>query len=138
MDSTWIELFLQTCQGCQVRVPLKKPKSAKPIISLGFLTRVQADLIDMISRPDGEMKWILHVRDHSTKYSWTFPLTSKRAVEVAEKLTTVFCMFGPPRILQSNNGREFVASVFKKTITTSLLLELKCATGLPYMEHLST
>ena len=100
-----IELFLQTCQGCQVRVPLKKPKSAKPIISLGFLTWVQADLIDMTSRPDGEMKWILHVRDHFTKYSWTFPLTSKRAVEVAEKLTTLFCMFGPPHILQEISWR---------------------------------
>jgi len=77
-----VELFLQTCQHCSVCQPLKQPKTAQPIISLGFLTRVQIDLIDMSSKPDGDYKWILHARDHFSKFSWTFPLTSKRASEV--------------------------------------------------------
>ena len=112
-----VEFFLQTCPDCSVRVPVKKAKATKPIISLGFLTRVQVDLIDMSSQPDGDYKWILHARDHFSKYSWIFPLTSKRAAEVAEKLTTLFCMFGPPKILQSDNGREFVASVINNITT---------------------
>ena len=63
--------------------PLKKPAAGKPTISLGFLTSLQIDLIDMRSRPDGD-KWILHIRDHFSKFSWTHPLTSKRSSEVAE------------------------------------------------------
>lgn len=37
--------------------------------------------------------------------------------QVAEKLTSLFCMFGPPRILQSDNGREFVANVIQELTT---------------------
>ena len=68
----------------------------------------------MTSRPDEDYKWILHARDHFTKYSWAYPLTSKRADEVAEKLTEIFCSFGPSKILQSDNGREFVANVINE------------------------
>ena len=96
-----VKLFVATCRECSTRVPLKKPAAGKPLktpaagkplkkpaagkptISLGFLTRLQIDLIDMRSRPDGD-KWILHIRDHFSKFSWTHPLTSKRSSEVAE------------------------------------------------------
>ena len=47
-----ISLFLQTCTHCSLRKPLKNRPCGKPIISLGFLTRCQVDLVDMISRPD--------------------------------------------------------------------------------------
>ena len=36
-----VQLFLDTCPDCIVRAPVKKAKATKPIISLGFLTRVQ-------------------------------------------------------------------------------------------------
>ena len=32
--------------------------------------------------PDGRYKWILHARDHFSKFSWTRALTSKKASEV--------------------------------------------------------
>ena len=68
----------------------------------------------MSSRPDNSYKWIMHARDHFTKFSWASPLTSKRAWEVAEHLTALFCQCGPPKILQSDNGREFLAEVIKQ------------------------
>ena len=71
----------------------------------------------MTSHPDGEFKWILHARDHFTKFSWTYALTSKKASWVAEKLTKLFCTFGPAKILQSDNGKEFVAKVKLKLPT---------------------
>ena len=111
INTNAVNLFLKTCCECNTRKSVKKPKAGKPIISLGFLTRVQVDLIDMTSHPDENFKWILHARDHFTKYSWTFPLTSKKADEVAEKLIEMFCSFGPAKILQSDNGKEFVAKV---------------------------
>ena len=108
-----IPLFLSTCKQCNERRPAKNPPSGRPMIALGFLTRVQMDLIDFSSRPDGDYRYILHVRDHFSKYSWAFPLTSKRASEVAEKIVELFCTFGPAKILQSDNGREFTASVIE-------------------------
>jgi transposase InsO family protein len=83
------------------------------IISLGFMTRLQIDLIDMRTRPDGEFKWILHCRDHFTKYSWVYALTRKEARQVAENLVQLFFQFGPCKILQSDNGKEFTAQIIK-------------------------
>ena len=65
------------------------------IVSIGFMTRLQMDLIDMGMRPDGEFKWILHCRDHFMKYSWGFALPSKEARYVAENLLGIFFQFGP-------------------------------------------
>ena len=71
------------------------------------------DLIDMTYRPDGQFKWILHVKDHFSKFSWAYPLESEKVKSVAEKLLYQFYTFGPPFILQSNNGKEFVAQIIK-------------------------
>ena len=46
-------------------------------------------------------------QDHLTKFVILRPLRNKSAVEVTDNLRDIFCLFGPPHILQSNNGREF-------------------------------
>ena len=76
------------------------------------MTRVQMDLIDMRSRPDHSsgkiFRWILQLKDHFSKFCWAQPLESKEANAVYSVVRNVFFNFGPPRILQSDNGREFV------------------------------
>ena len=67
--------------------------------------------------PDGEFKYICHVRDHFTRFSWARALTSKRAIEVAAYLFDLFHFIGSsPTILQSDNGKEFCAGVIKELI----------------------
>ena len=39
----------------------------QPIITLGFGSRGQLDLIDMQSMPDGAFKWIMNYTDHGIK-----------------------------------------------------------------------
>ncbi|CAF3108300.1 unnamed protein product [Rotaria sp. Silwood2] len=73
------------------------------------MTRVQMDLIDMRSRPDhvdsGKIfKWIIQLKDHFTKCCWAQPLETKEAREVYSIVRNIFFNFGPPRILQSDNG----------------------------------
>jgi len=96
------------CDCCQLRRSFPKPISGKPIISIGFLTRMQMDLIDMRSTEYNGFNFIMHVKDHFTKFSWLFALSSKEAKFVANNLKGIFCTFGPPTILQSDNGKEFV------------------------------
>ena len=74
------------------------------------------DLIDMNSCPDNNFKYILHVRDHFSRYSWAKPLESKESVVIAGVLYDIFCQFGPPIILQSDNGGEFTSDVIKDLI----------------------
>ncbi|CAM2705414.1 unnamed protein product [Rotaria socialis] len=111
-----VEMFLKQCVPCQIRKPLKQHVIGKPIISLGVMTRLQIDLIDMrtrpdILKPDIIYNWILNCIDHFSKFSWSYPLKNKSAAEVALKLRELFFVFGPQRLLHSDNGREFVASV---------------------------
>ncbi|CAF3756688.1 unnamed protein product [Rotaria socialis] len=98
---------------------IKHLVASKPIISLGVMTRLQIDLIDIRTRPDkisSDINYclILNCIDHSSKFSWTFPLKKKSAGEVVAKLRELFFIFGPPRRLHSDNGREFVSSVIMK------------------------
>ncbi|CAF3385514.1 unnamed protein product [Rotaria sp. Silwood1] len=111
-----IDIFLRQCIPCQTRKPIKQHITSKPIISLGVMTRLQIDLIDLRTRHDKISSdlaycWILNCIDHFSKFSWAFPLKNKSANEVASKLHELFFLFGPPRLLHSDNGREFVSSV---------------------------
>lgn len=59
----------------------------------------------------------MHVKNHFRKYSLLFPLTSKRAVEVRDGLALWMGQFGIPKIVQSDNGKEF------KGVLCALLLQ---------------
>uniref|UniRef100_A0AC35EZY3 Integrase catalytic domain-containing protein n=1 Tax=Panagrolaimus sp. PS1159 TaxID=55785 RepID=A0AC35EZY3_9BILA len=57
--------------------------------------------------PDGDYNFVLNYQDHFTKYCLLRPLKRKTAEAVAEELDGIFADFGPPNILQTDNGREF-------------------------------
>ena len=68
-----IEVFIKQYISCQTRKPLKEHVISKPIISIGVMTRLQIDLIDMRIRPDvidpGNVYiWILNCIDHFSKF----------------------------------------------------------------------
>ena len=44
------------------------------------------DLVDLSFEPDSKYKYVCHVRDHFSRFSWAKALTSKRAIEVAAYL----------------------------------------------------
>ena len=67
--------------------------------------------------PNGEKKWILHGIDHWSKFNFAYAICSKHATCVAECLDQfVFPYFGVPRILHSDNGREFVNQVIQQLL----------------------
>lgn len=58
----------------------------------------------------------MHYQDHATKFCQLRPLKSKSAKEVAEELTKIFFIWGAPQLLQSDNGKEFVANVIDEVV----------------------
>ena len=77
----------------------------------------QIDLIDMRHRPDGEYYWIGHYMDHWSKFHILFPLMHKSAHEVGYRLQeNVFSYIGVPKILHSDNGREFVNNIVHSVV----------------------
>ena len=51
------------------------------------------------------------MKDHFSKYSALYPLTSKNADEIAQLVRIWLKHFGSPEIIQSDNGREFKGAV---------------------------
>ena len=67
--------------------------------------------------PDDEDYYIAHYMDHWSKFHIIWPLMKKSAIEVSMGLVTkVFPYIGVPKILQSDNGREFVNEIVKEVI----------------------
>ncbi|GES98738.1 KRAB-A domain-containing protein 2-like [Rhizophagus clarus] len=97
---------------CRTHAEITQHGGAKTNVEVSYK---QIDLIDLSFDPDGEFKYICHVRDHFTRYSWARALTSKKAIEVAAYLFDLFHFIGSsPTILQSDNGKEFCAEVIKE------------------------
>ncbi|XP_049885717.1 KRAB-A domain-containing protein 2-like [Pectinophora gossypiella] len=80
-------------------------------LSDSFNYHGKVDFIDMQLIPNGNYKWILHYQDHTTKFSFLRPLTSKRKEEVAFELLKLFLEFGFPASLQSEKDGEFLSAV---------------------------
>jgi hypothetical protein len=102
--------LLKQCKTCNVEKPKTDrvvPLPLNPTTSKSLFERVQIDLMDLTTTPDGEWKWILHIVDHWSKFSCAYPLRSKEAEEVADRLASWIGMFGPPEILECDKGAEF-------------------------------
>ncbi|XP_072400941.1 KRAB-A domain-containing protein 2-like [Diabrotica undecimpunctata] len=110
-----IKIFLENCEVCIKKKTLpKKGVVVKPMVFKEVNERGQVDLIDFQTCPSGENKFILNYQDHLSKFVSLRPLKTKTAVEVATHLVNIFCIFGAPSVLQSDNGREFVNSIIEK------------------------
>jgi len=109
-----IDLYLALCEHCQLKK--KTPKRGlvvRPILSHYMNSPCQVDLIDMHSEPDGHYRFIMNYQDHLTKFTILRPLKNKTAEQVAYQLMDIFCMFGAPFRLQSDNGREFANKIIQ-------------------------
>lgn len=50
------------------------------------LHRVQIDLMDFHSQPDCEFTWVLHIKDHFSKFFTLYALKDKSAAGVDERI----------------------------------------------------
>lgn len=105
-----VEAFVRGCEACQRFLPLKVTDPLRQIVAIVPWERVQVDLVDLRKYADGNggFAWILNVVDCCSKFLFSFPLVCKSGKGVVECLERLFQAEGAPRILQSDNGKEFV------------------------------
>ena len=102
------KMFTNLCPICIQRQLRNRPIAGlRPIVTHGFGTRGQIDLIDFQSMPDGSFRFLLNYIDHGVKFLFSIPIVHKTASCIAIALLQIFTMIGPPMILQSDNGAEF-------------------------------
>ncbi|KAF9761072.1 Transposon Tf2-11 polyprotein [Nosema granulosis] len=108
-----IRKVLSDCVVCSQSQPLKVKEKQVHILAKRLMERLMIDLIDMKKYKEENVgySWILTIIEVYSKFSWVFPLKTKTGKEVAETLESFFYRFtGPPTILQSDNGKEFINS----------------------------
>jgi len=75
---------------------------------------VSVDLIDLQGSTNGN-RYVLSIIDHFTRYLPLIPLPNKEAQTVADAFIKDYVtLFGPPRLLVADNGREFQNRLFSQ------------------------
>ena len=84
-------------------------KDLHPILSSRPMERIQIDLLDVhqFKGSNNQIKYLLNVVDHFSKFAWTIPIRHKNKTVVSTKLAELFMTEGFPKIIQSDNGGEF-------------------------------
>ena len=70
----------------------------------------------MYPNVDNEFKYIIHARDHYSRFSWAIAAKRKDAITVRNFLIRIFSEYGSPKILHTDNGGEFIANVINQLI----------------------
>lgn len=108
-----VEWVLEHCGHCLLQAPNHTRAPLCPIASDAAMERVQIDLIDMRSAPDGEYHWIPHIKDHFTKISQAYALKNKASQEVSEAIDHWAGFVGIPWLIQSDNGNESLGKALR-------------------------
>ena len=107
-----VYLFIQQTETYQVSSKTHNmEKVTNPLQTSGPMEHLQMDLVDYsrFERQNHGFHYLLVVIDCFSKFVWAYPLKNKKAESVLACLRGLFFCEGIPRILQSDNGGEFVA-----------------------------
>ena len=74
------------------------------------LDRIAIDLAQFATSKRG-YNYVLLVVDKATRFCFLIPMMDKMATTVAQALFVLFCQIGFPKVIQMDNGREFVNQV---------------------------
>lgn len=90
---------------------------AQSVVADAPWDHVQVDLVGPLQQSENGNSYILTLVDVCSGFVVLRALPSKQMHQVARCLWEIFCQFGTPRILQSDNGTEFVNSVMNNMIS---------------------
>ena len=94
------------CRGC---APLKQEISGSP------MERGSIDILGELPQTVNGNKVILVATCHFTKWTEAYALPDQTAQSVADALVSnIFCRFGVPHILHSDQGRDFESRLFQE------------------------
>ena len=109
-----VRQVVQECTTCQAIADPKtqtliegriQPKSEFDVVAM--------DLLKLPTSEDG-YKYLLVAVDHFTRFAWTMPLRSKSASATLEAFLKLEMPLNKPRVLLSDNGKEFCNESFDK------------------------
>jgi len=103
------------CPECAERKGKPNPRK-RPLTQLPTgapFDRIAMDILDTHKPTAKGYRYVLVISDYFSKYSRAFPLRKHTAKVVADVVVTKWCLlFGIPKAIHSDQGREFESSLF--------------------------
>lgn len=99
----------EVCHRNEVRA--EKTHGALSIRVTNLFEMVGIDLIFGLPTTSEGFNGILVITEYLSKYPWAVPIRSKAAQEIADRFFEYISIFGPPKSLLSDQGKEFLNEV---------------------------
>ena len=96
-----IKTHIQACSTCNLHARSQRAAEISPFSASYPMQRIDLDLFSF------QGKDYLVCCDNYTRYLWCFHLTSTTTAAVIKKLESIFCTFGHPSSIKSDNGPQF-------------------------------
>ncbi len=117
---TDVKNFCKTCQVCQYT---GKPNQVVPVAPLQPIpafdepfSRVLVDCVGPLPKTRNGNQFMLTIMCLSTRFPEAIPLRKITAKSVVKALVKFFTTFGIPRVVQSDQGSNFMSKVFKQVM----------------------
>lgn len=118
-----VKKIVDCCLECQKASKTKlSPAIINPLPVNDIFDRVGIDLTFGFPTSAKGNCGILVITDYLSKYPYAVAIKSKTSEEVASKLLEFIALFGPPKEILSDQGREFVNEIVH-TLCTSLKID---------------
>ena len=111
-----VQTYIKSCTVCIARKSPCPRKVPMGHVEVGHRwERVAMDLLDMSVTTSRGNRYVLVIVDCFTRWTEAFPLPDKTAQSVADALfNQVFCRFGMPAVIHSDQGREFENKILQE------------------------
>uniref|UniRef100_A0A3B1K8B9 Gypsy retrotransposon integrase-like protein 1 n=1 Tax=Astyanax mexicanus TaxID=7994 RepID=A0A3B1K8B9_ASTMX len=113
------------CRSCDVCQRTGKPNQVIPLAPLHPIPavgepfeRVLVDCVGPLPRTKSGNQFLLTVMCAATRFPEAFPLRKISAPSVLKALTKFFSIFGLPKIIQTDQGTNFMSRVFSQVMKT--------------------
>lgn len=109
------ELFVHCCDACTAKKgPTRRSHAPMQQYQVGApMERVGVDILGPFPITDDGNRYVLVAMDYFTKWPEAYAVPDQSATTTAERLVCeMFCRFGVPEELHSDQGRNFEAHVF--------------------------
>ena len=115
------KIIKKYCEQCESCIKAKTSPDLVPIkkypIPLRPFHTVSADLLGPLPITSLGNKFILVIRDYTTRYSTLTALENKEADSVIQGFRNMFANYGPSLVCVTDNGTEFVNEKFREFLT---------------------
>ncbi len=123
----------RSCHTCQVvgnpNQPVR-PAPLRPIPVLGEpFERVLLDCVGPLPKTKSGQQYLLTIMCAATRYPEAIPLRTLKAKPIIKALMKFFSTFGLPKIVQTDQGSNFMSKVFQQVMTE---LNIKHVKSSPY------